>query len=563
MDRKLFTFLEHWLAMPDRKPLVLRGARQVGKSTLVRLFAERSGRPLAEVNLERHPDLAPAFARNDPAYLLNVLEALPDIGSIGPGGLLFIDEIQSVPEAVPALRYLREDMRDLPVLAAGSLLDFVLADHRLSMPVGRVAYLHMGPMTFTEFLNAVGAERLASMIATFEIERRLDPAVHNRLMELLRTYLFTGGMPEAVQAFARERRLRDAGEVHRSIIDTYREDFPKYVGSRSLPRIVNVFNSAARNVGRKVKYIHFSREAAAATTRADIELLCMARVLSKVVHSHCNGLPLQADSDPRVYKLIFMDIGLMNAVCGLGWTAIEGMNDARLVNEGAMAEQFIGQHLQDLLAGSPNRELTYWAAGRSRHERRGGLRGGVRRQHRAHRGQGRRRRRTEVPAPVRRGEGRAARGPLRRRTALDSDRTHHREAWGNAGGRLLSPALAAALPGGGVALGTGLAATMIRTTTSRFARPWNVESDPIEGRCAFPRASVVDGGPEVADRAKDQDRRPVRSGDAPASPRPAGASPGAADPPEAPYSLARYPSLNFPLRRSPASASAPRSAGGP
>ena len=360
MDRKQFKFLENWLAMPDRKPLVLRGARQVGKSTLVRLFAERCRRPLAEVNLERHPDLASAFARNDPAHLLNVLEALPGIGPVDPHGLLFLDEIQSVPEAIPALRYLREDMRDLPVLAAGSLLDFVLADRRLSMPVGRVAYLHMGPMSFTEFLNAVGAERLASMIATFTIERRLDSAIHNRLMELLRTYFFTGGMPESVQAFARSRRLRDAGEVHRSIIDTYREDFPRYVGSRSLPRIINVFNLAARNVGRKVKYIHFSRDATAATVRADIELLCMARVLSKVVHSHSNGLPLQADSDPRAYKLIFMDVGLMNAVCGLGWTTIEGMNGTRLVNEGVMAEQFIGQHLQGLLSDSPNRELTYW-----------------------------------------------------------------------------------------------------------------------------------------------------------------------------------------------------------
>ena len=360
MDRKQFAFLDDWLANPDRKPLMLRGARQVGKSTLVRLFAERSGRPLAEVNLERYADLGPAFARNDPVHLLNVMEALPDIGSIGPDGLLFLDEIQSVPEAVSALRYFREDMSDLPVLAAGSLLDFVLADHRLPMPVGRIAYLHMGPMSFTEFLNAVGAEGLTSTIDAFEIGRGLDPAIHKRLMEMLRTYFFIGGMPEAVQAFARSRRLRDAGEVHRSIVDTYREDFPKYVGSRSLPRIVNAFNFAARNVGRKVKYIHFSREATAATVRADIELLCMARVLSKVVHSHCNGLPLQADSDSRTFKLIFMDIGLMNAVCGLGWTVIEHMNETRLVNEGAMSEQFIGQHLQDLLAGSPNRELTYW-----------------------------------------------------------------------------------------------------------------------------------------------------------------------------------------------------------
>ena len=233
---------------------------------------------------------------------------------------------------------------------------------RLLRPLSRtaVAYLHMGPMTFTEFLRAVDEGKLTSLITAFEFERDLDPVIHNRLMELLRTYFVTGGMPEAVQAFARSRRLRDVIDVHNSIIDTYREDFPKYVGSRSLPRIVNVFNFTARNVGKKVKYIHFSREDKAATIREDIELLCMARVLSKVVHSHSNGLPLQADAESRVYKLIFMDIGLMNAVCGLGWTAIESMSDSRLVNEGAMAEQFIGQHLRDLLAGTLNRELTYW-----------------------------------------------------------------------------------------------------------------------------------------------------------------------------------------------------------
>ncbi len=360
MERKQLALLDRWLATPARKPLVLRGARQVGKSTLVRLFAERCGRLLVEVNLERHADLGPAFARNDPAHLLNVLEALPEFGEFGPNALLFLDEMQAVPESIPALRYLHEDMPDLPVLGAGSLLDFALADRRTSMPVGRIAYLHMGPMSFTEFLNAVRAEGLARAIDAFEMERGLDPAVHQRLMQQLRAYLFTGGMPEAVQAYANTGRFRDTTEVHRSIVDTYREDFPKYVGSRSLSRIVNAFNFAARNVGRKVKYIHFSREDKAATIKADIELLCMARVLSKVTHSHCNGLPLQADFDPRSYKLLFMDVGLMNAVSGLGWSAIENTDETRLVNEGAMAEQFVGQHLEGLLAESPNRGLSYW-----------------------------------------------------------------------------------------------------------------------------------------------------------------------------------------------------------
>ena len=360
MHRDQLKFLEDWLAASNRKPLVLRGARQVGKSTLVRLFAERCGRPLVEVNLERHPDLGPAFARNDPAHLLNVLEALPGVRRLGPNGLLFLDEIQAVPESIPALRYFREDMPELPVLAAGSLLDFALADHALPMPVGRVGYLHMGPMTFTEYLEATGADGLASAVRTFEIERGLDPAIHNRLMAALRNYFFTGGMPEAVQAFARSGRLRDITEVHNAIIDTYREDFTKYVRSQGLVSMVNAFNFAARNVGRKVKYVHFSKEDKAATTKARIELLCMARVLAKVVHSHCNGLPLQAEADPRAYKLLFMDVGLMNAVCGLGWTAIERMSQTGLVNEGAMAEQFIGQHLQGLLATSANRELSYW-----------------------------------------------------------------------------------------------------------------------------------------------------------------------------------------------------------
>ena len=361
MDRKQFPMLEDWLARPDRKPLILRGARQVGKSTLVRLFAERAGRRLAEINLERRPDLAGAFARNDPAYLLRVLETLPEVGPVGPEDLLFLDEIQSVPEAIPALRYFREEMSALPVLAAGSLLDFALADHRLSMPVGRVAYLHMGPMTFTEFLNAAGAERLAARIAAFEIERGLDPAIHNQLMALLRTYLFTGGMPEAVLAFVRSGQLRDVSEVHNSIIETYREDLPRYVGSRSLARIVNVLNFAARNVGRKVKYARFSRDDQAATIRADIERLCLARVLSKVVHSHSGGLPLHAEADPRVFKLLFMDVGLMNAVCGLGWAGIERLATlSGSSTKGRWRNSSSGSTFRTSSLEAPNRELTYW-----------------------------------------------------------------------------------------------------------------------------------------------------------------------------------------------------------
>lgn len=360
MKRNHLKQLSNWLAKPNRKPLILRGARQVGKSTLVRLFAEEAQRPLVEVNLERFPDLREVFAQNDPAKILNLLEALPRAGSITPDTILFLDEIQAVPEAIPALRYFYEDMPELAIIAAGSLLEFVLTDHHFSMPVGRVEYLHLGPMIFTEFLGALGEAKLASYIAEFEIGNEIEPFVHNRLLSLLRTYYFVGGMPESVKIYAASGRLKEVTEIHHSIIETYREDFPKYIGSRSLARIQSVYNFAARNIGKKVKYSHFSGDEKGATIKADIELLCQARVISKVTHSHCTGLPLQADIEERIYKLIFLDVGLMNAICGLSWSVISRMEDDELINEGAIAEQFVGQHLLEVLSDTTNRSLTYW-----------------------------------------------------------------------------------------------------------------------------------------------------------------------------------------------------------
>ena len=352
--------LQNWLQGTSRKPLILRGARQVGKSTLVRLFAEAQGRPLTEVNLERYPQLGPVFASNDPRGILNQIEALPNVSPVSHESILFLDEIQAVPEAIPALRYFHEDLGLLPVVAAGSLLDFVLAEHTFSMPVGRIQYLHVGPMTFTEFLGALGETKLKDTIGSFRPGAEIGPVVHTRLLELLRSYYFVGGMPEAVQVFAKDRRFAAVSAVHNSIIETYRDDFPKYAGSRNLARLLNVFHFAARNVGNKVKYSNISRDDHSGTIKRDIDLLSMARVVTKVMHTHASGLPLQAGLDEKNYKLLFLDVGLMNALCGLGWNVLSSMSDAQLINEGAIAEQFIGQHLQQLLVGSPNREMTYW-----------------------------------------------------------------------------------------------------------------------------------------------------------------------------------------------------------
>ncbi|MEZ5537347.1 MAG: AAA family ATPase [Thiolinea sp.] len=360
MQRHQLRFLENWLQKKNRKPLIIRGARQVGKSTLVELFARQAGSNLHSVNLERFPELADVFAGKNPEQIMAQIEYLPGMPLVNEKPLLFLDEIQAVPQAIPALRYFYEDMPELPVVSAGSLLEFALSEHQFSMPVGRVQYLHMGPMRFSEFLLAIGEAKLAEFILNYQYGDRVAHIAHKRLLELLRSYYFVGGMPEAVAVFADTRSYREVSDVHNSIIDTYREDFPKYAGSRNLVRMLNVFNFAARNVGVKVKYANISAQDQSATLKKDLELLAMARVISKVVHSHCSGLPLQADIEEKVFKLLFLDVGLMNAISGLNWRVLSQRDEMKLINEGAIAEQFIGQHLQGILADTPNRELTYW-----------------------------------------------------------------------------------------------------------------------------------------------------------------------------------------------------------
>ena len=360
MHRQQLQFLYTWLRNKNRKPLIIRGARQVGKSTLVELFARQHQQALRNVNLERHPELADIFSGKDPEQIIQQIEFLPNMGSISNDTLLFLDEIQAVPEAIPALRYFYEDMPEFPVVCAGSLLEFAMADHAFSMPVGRIQYLHMGPMTFSEFLLAMDEERLQNFIHHYEPGQEIGEVVHHRLLHLLRSYYYVGGMPEAVAVFTESRSYKDVSEVHNSIIETYRDDFPKYAGSRNLNRMLTVFNFAARNVGVKIKYSAISPRDQSVTIKKDIELLSMARVIGKVIHSHCSGLPLQADLEEKVYKLLFLDIGLMNAICGLDWLSISQMEEIKLINQGAIAEQFIGQHLQAILADKPNRELNYW-----------------------------------------------------------------------------------------------------------------------------------------------------------------------------------------------------------
>jgi len=363
LKRKEQTYLVEWAARASRKPLIIRGARQVGKSTLVRQFADAQGLSLLEINFERNPEYIKAFASNDPAHIQTVLYLLTGEKIVPGQTLLFLDEIQAAPAALTALRYFYEEAPDLHVLAAGSLLEFALEEARFSMPVGRVEYLHLGPMQFEDFVAAMGHGHLVHYLQQLSLEdirvQRLPEVVHDKCLFLLKQFWIVGGLPEAVAAYVQSGDFADVSRVQRSVVATYRDDFNKYSQGSLKHRVQLVFDRLPLMVGRKFKYAHISREHRSAELEAALQQLCMARVTARVTHSSANGVPLAAENNPAVFKTLYMDIGLMCSALNLNILDL-GEEDLSLVNAGALAEQFVGQQLLYSGAYYDSPALYYW-----------------------------------------------------------------------------------------------------------------------------------------------------------------------------------------------------------
>ena len=359
MKREALSSLRHWFHGRNRHPLVIRGARQVGKSTLVRDFAAAEGLTLYEINLYRNLDLAAAFRSLDPKRICQEISDRISADVRTSGGILFLDELQAIPEAIDALRYFYEDMPDMPIVAAGSLLEFALAKHSFSMPVGRVEYMFLGPVTFREFAAAAD-EYLSGFLLMDKIRSGVSDAVHRKLMDMVRRYMFVGGMPEAAQAWLDTQDLSEVTSVQRRIVNTYIDDFAKYSNGADLALMQGVFRAMPAHIGEKVKYVNYSRENKAAKVSAAIDLFVKARIACPVVHSDSNGIPLGAEERPSVRKLLFLDVGLMNYANGLTWTRLSSMDDMVLVNEGKIAEQFVGQHLFFRRGDFEEPRLNYW-----------------------------------------------------------------------------------------------------------------------------------------------------------------------------------------------------------
>jgi hypothetical protein len=360
MYREQVLWLEQWAQRPKHKPLILRGARQVGKSTLVSLFAQQAQLELVTLNFERTPEHAKVFASNDPPQILNMLGLLLNQTIIPGKSLLFLDEVQAQPAVLGALRYFYEELPALHVIAAGSLLDFELAAPRFSMPVGRISYLHLGPMNFTEFLLAVGRDKFAQFLKQWQIGHDILPVVHNELMLWLRRYLAVGGMPEAVAAFAQTGNYKECEEIKQDLLATFTDDFAKYAKPHDHELIRTAFKKAPAMLGQKTQYAAISRDRKAADVARVIQQLCQARVITKVIQSAANGLPLSAEENPSFFKLLFLDTGLVSSLLNLSYQALQA-EDVMLVNAGALAEQAVGQALLHSLEAHESPFLHYWA----------------------------------------------------------------------------------------------------------------------------------------------------------------------------------------------------------
>ena len=359
MKRTLFSFLEAWHDSYQRKPLVIRGARQVGKTWLVRHFAQTQKKNIYEINFEKNPQLISLFESNDVRQVLLNLSSLFDQKIDIKQSLLFLDEVQAAPEILSKLRWFAEDLGDLPVIAAGSLLEFTLDKHAFSMPVGRIQYMHLEPLSFEEFLQAKNKQMLVEYLNVYNLNTVIPAAIHEKLMTDFKEYLIIGGMPAAVNSWIHQNSLKDVNQIHHDLISTYRDDFARYSGRLDIERLDEVMMAVPKFLGEKFVYSRVNPTIHTSAIKQSLDLLCKARVCHRVMGTAANGVPLLGEILNRHMKVIFLDVGLCSAALGLTLDFVT-LNEISLINKGAIAEQIVGQLLRTINSPYIEPTLTYW-----------------------------------------------------------------------------------------------------------------------------------------------------------------------------------------------------------
>ena len=359
MHRSIERELWDWKEQSDRCPIIVRGARQVGKSYLVESFGKAAFEQCHVVNFELQPDLESCFGSLNPKDILNKLQLRLNTRISPEKDLLFLDEIQRSPQALMSLRYFKEKCPGLHVIAAGSLLEFALEDENFSFPVGRVEFLHLRPMSFLEALQATGKEILLENMAGWSLASPPDNSIHQYCLKLLRDYLFVGGMPEIVRLFAGEGDYKRCERRQASLMKTYRDDFGKYARKARHKYLQKVLDRAPFLVGKHFQYSKIDPDMRSRDLKAAVEQLCHAGLLTRIHSSKASGLPLRAEINEKKFKILLLDVGLLQL--SLGNLASEMLHtDVIEIHRGALAEQFVGQELLAYSDCYTDRWLHFW-----------------------------------------------------------------------------------------------------------------------------------------------------------------------------------------------------------
>lgn len=348
IPRNIDRHLQEWKDDDSRKPLLLRGARQVGKSSAVRHLG-KSFKYYAEVNFEKDKG-AKTFFEGD----INVREIASklakyiDVPILAGETLLFFDEVQECPEAIMALRFFKEDYPELHVIAAGSLLEFTL-EELPTYGVGRIRSLFMYPMTFDEFAVAVGNQNLLDMRDIASAEHPLDVPFHEKLVDLFRMYILVGGMPEAVSVWAKTHDFHKCHRVHQDIILSYEEDFNKYKKRVNAELMRTAMRGVCHQIGGVVMYSAISRDYRSEQIKDALRMLELAGIIHPVVATSANGLPLDAETNEHRKKYLFLDTGLLLAILQLDGSSSNKLieliltgSPQDLVNKGSITEMLAG-----------------------------------------------------------------------------------------------------------------------------------------------------------------------------------------------------------------------------
>ncbi len=355
MERFITRKLIEWKNKPNRKPLIVRGARQTGKSYTLTSFGKTHFEGTVHiVNFEKRIDWHDVFKPNlDASRIVNELEIL--LGSRIEQGkdLLFFDEIQECPEAIQSLRYFYEQLPGLHIVAAGSLLEFALSD--IAFPVGRVQLLNMYPMTFAEYLLATNKSSAADLIRD-EVKQLSDP-IHKMLNDELKKYMFIGGMPECVKTYAETNKLSDVSEVQTDLIATFRQDFGKYAGKADKTCLNSVLLSIPQLIGNQIKYTALAEGFTTPTIRKAFELLETARLIKKNKSTSPAGIPLGSSASEKKFKAIMLDTGLLSCLSGMNLAQEFQKQNLLSVFRGNLAEQFVGQEI----IATTDSDLYYWS----------------------------------------------------------------------------------------------------------------------------------------------------------------------------------------------------------